>query len=66
MDGGKVKPMTYTEYKTAVSGAEQNYAALFDTEENRTAFLNALRAGGEAIKTLEKCFENCCGGNNDV
>lgn len=44
--------MTYDEYREAVAGAEQNYVMLFDTDEQRSRFLEALRAGGEAIKAL--------------
>lgn len=52
--------MTYEAYHEAVAGAEQSYVALFGTEERRTAFLNAIRAGGEAIKDLYACRNELC------
>lgn len=52
--------MTYEEYQTAIAGAEQNYTALFDTVEQRTAFIDAIRAGGEAIRNLKDCRNELC------
>ena len=52
--------MTYTEYRSAIAGDEQNYTALFDTAEQRTAFIDAIRAGGEAIRDLKDCRNELC------
>ena len=52
--------MTYSEYQTAIAGAEQNYAALFDTVEQRTSFIDAIRAGGEALRDFNDCRNELC------
>lgn len=49
--------MTYNEYREAVAGAELTYAMLFGTDEERERFLEALHAGGEAIKAINELRE---------
>lgn len=49
--------MTYDKYREAVAGAEQNYVMLFDTDEQRARFLDAIRAGGEAIRIIGELRE---------
>lgn len=43
-----------------MAGAEQSFVAVFPNENRRAAFLNALRAGGEAIKELYACRNELC------
>lgn len=50
--------MTYIEYQQAIAAAD--YAAIFPTQEQRTAFINAIRAGGEAIRELYACQNELC------
>lgn len=52
--------MTYSEYQTAIAGAEQSYTALFDSSEQRLAFIDAIRAGGEAIRDFNDCRNELC------
>ena len=52
--------MTYNDYQSAVSGAAQKWAAIFDTEEQRKVFVDALKAGGDAIRELELCRNELC------
>ncbi len=52
------EPLTYTDYQSAIAGAD--FTALFDSFEKRTAFIEALRAGGEAIRELYSCRNELC------
>lgn len=54
--------MTYDEYCEAAAGAEQNYVMLFDTDEQRTRFLEAIRDGGEAIRIIDELMRRIEGG----
>lgn len=55
--------MVYNEYREVVAGTGQNYVMLFDTDEQRARFLEAIRAGSEAIMALGKlrnaAFRSC-------
>lgn len=52
--------MTYKEYMSAIQGATDGYTAVFETPEKRSAFIEALRAGGEAIRDLYACRNELC------
>lgn len=54
--------MTYDEYREAVAGADLNYVMLFDTDEHRTRFLEAIRDGGEAIRIIDELMRRIEGG----
>lgn len=49
--------MDYREYETAITGV--NWMALFLSDKDRAEFQKALKAGGEAIRTIETLKDMC-------